>query len=99
MFQEAQAIFNSLGIIENILEFKPELSFDISSSQGLMTWLLKRLKLKTGGDPAVKSYASEILAILLQNSDEVSQFSLSLHALCFASVFKILFGKNIRREF
>ncbi len=73
MIQEAQAIFNSLGMVENILEFKPELSFDVASNQTLLPWIIKRLKMKSGGDVAVKSYASEILAILLQNSDEVNR--------------------------
>ena len=58
--------------MENILEFKPDLSFDVSSSQNLLPWIIKRLKMKSGGDISVKSYASEILAILLQNSDDVS---------------------------
>ncbi|XP_075248721.1 beta-catenin-like protein 1 [Convolutriloba macropyga] len=71
--EEAQAIFNSLGIVENILEFKPDLSFEVASNQGLLPWIIRRLKMKSGGDVAVKSYASEILAILLQNSDDVKR--------------------------
>ncbi len=40
---ESEAVHNCLGISENILEVKPSLSADCSK-QGLLQWLLKRIK-------------------------------------------------------
>jgi beta-catenin-like protein 1 len=40
---ESDAIHNCLGICENILEVRPSLSADCSK-QGLLPWLLKRIK-------------------------------------------------------
>ena len=56
------------AIFENILEFKPELRVE-AGKQGLMQWLLKRIKAKMPYD-ANKLYASELISILLQNSTE-----------------------------
>ncbi|XP_056011706.1 beta-catenin-like protein 1 [Ostrea edulis] len=66
--EESDGVHNTLAIIENLLEYRPELSSD-AAQQGLMQWLLRRIKAKMPFD-ANKLYASEILAILLQNSDE-----------------------------
>ncbi|XP_064640145.1 beta-catenin-like protein 1 [Lineus longissimus] len=66
--EEADGVYNTLGIIENLTELKPEVCTD-AASQGMMTWLLKRLKAKMPFD-ANKLYASEVLAILLQNHSE-----------------------------
>lgn len=57
-----------VGIIENIAEFRPEASHDLAS-QGLLRWLLHRIKLKAPFD-SNKLYATEILAILLQENDK-----------------------------
>ena len=59
---------NTLAIFENLLEFRPELCGD-AGKQGLMQWLLRRIKAKTPFD-ANKLYASELLSILLQNTPE-----------------------------
>ncbi|XP_075235891.1 beta-catenin-like protein 1 [Lycorma delicatula] len=66
--EEADGVHNTLAIFENIIEFRPDILTD-SASQGLMAWLLKRLraKLQFGQN---KLYASEILSILLQNCKE-----------------------------
>lgn len=56
------------AIFENLLEFRPELCAD-AGKQGLMQWLLRRIKAKTPFD-ANKLYASELLSILLQNTPE-----------------------------
>lgn len=40
---EAEAVSNALGIVENIIEVKPTFSLD-SSKQGLLQWLLRRIK-------------------------------------------------------
>ena len=41
--EEADAVSNALGIVENIIEVKPTFSLD-STKQALLQWLLKRIK-------------------------------------------------------
>ncbi|KAG6452579.1 hypothetical protein O3G_MSEX007735 [Manduca sexta] len=65
---ERDAVHNTLGIIENITEFRPELCPEVAK-QGFMQWILKRLKMKVPFD-GNKLYATEILSILLQNTPE-----------------------------
>lgn len=65
---EAEAVHNSLGIVENIIEVKPFLSLD-STKQAFFQWLLKRLKVK-GQFDSNKLYATELLSILVQSQDE-----------------------------
>lgn len=66
--EEADGVHNTLAIIENLTEMRPEFSRE-SAEQGLLQWILKRLKLKAPFD-ANKLYCSEILSILLQNTTE-----------------------------
>lgn len=66
--EEAEGVHNTLAIIENIVEFQPEVSKDIAET-GFMAWLVKKLKVKVPFDDN-KLYASEILSILLQNEPE-----------------------------
>ncbi|KAK6185496.1 hypothetical protein SNE40_007717 [Patella caerulea] len=66
--EEADGVHNTLAIIENITEFRPDVCHE-AAQQGLLQWLLKRIKAKMPVDDN-KVYASEILAILLQNTDE-----------------------------
>lgn len=64
--EEAEGIHNTLSIVENLIEFRPEVSTE-SAEAGLLSWLVsKRLKVKVAFD-ANKLYASEILSILVQN--------------------------------
>ncbi|XP_006101511.1 beta-catenin-like protein 1 [Myotis lucifugus] len=65
--EEAQGVHNTLAIVENMAEFRPQLCTE-AARQGLLQWLLKRLKAKMPFD-ANKLYCSEVLAILLQDSD------------------------------
>jgi len=65
--EESDGVYNTLAIIENMAEFRPGLCTE-AAQQGLMQWLLKRIKVKMPFD-ANKLYCSEILAILLQNHD------------------------------
>uniref|UniRef100_A0A8C2L1R6 Beta-catenin-like protein 1 n=1 Tax=Cyprinus carpio TaxID=7962 RepID=A0A8C2L1R6_CYPCA len=65
--EEADGVYNTLAVIENMAEFRPGLCTE-AAQQGLMQWLLKRIKAKMPFD-ANKLYCSEILAILLQNND------------------------------
>uniref|UniRef100_A0A6I8Q8U2 Beta-catenin-like protein 1 n=1 Tax=Xenopus tropicalis TaxID=8364 RepID=A0A6I8Q8U2_XENTR len=69
--EEADGVHNTLAIIENMTEFRPEICSD-AAQQGLLHWLLKRLKAKMPFD-ANKLYCSEILAILLQNNDDTRE--------------------------
>lgn len=57
-----------IAIIENLVELKPHLVSEIGK-QGLLQWLLKRLKSKLPAEQN-KLYATEILSILLQNNVE-----------------------------
>lgn len=66
--EESDGVHNTLAIIENLTEMNPDMSKE-SAEQGLMLWLLKRLKMKAPFD-ANKLYCSEILSILLQNTTE-----------------------------
>ena len=58
----------SVSIVENLIEFRPEVSKEVADA-GLLVWLTKKLKVKTPFDNN-KLYASEILSILLQNEPE-----------------------------
>ncbi|XP_002738738.2 beta-catenin-like protein 1 [Saccoglossus kowalevskii] len=69
--EESDGVHNTLGVVENILEFRSEVSFE-AAKQGLMAWLLKRIKAKMMFD-ANKLYCSEIFAILLQNQDDTRE--------------------------
>lgn len=70
--EEAEGVHNTLAIIENLAEFKVDMCVD-ATQQGLMQWILKRIKAKMPFD-ANKLYCSEILSILLQHQDENRQY-------------------------
>ncbi|RLN09412.1 hypothetical protein C2845_PM11G21050 [Panicum miliaceum] len=63
---EAEAVHNTLAVLENLLDLRPNLADKVCDGTKLLRWLLSRLK--TREFDANKQYASEILAILLQNS-------------------------------
>lgn len=66
--EEADGIHNTLAIIENLTESRPEVCL-LAAQQGLLDWLMKRLKEKSPYHPN-KLYCSEILSILLQATPE-----------------------------
>ncbi|XP_001944048.2 beta-catenin-like protein 1 [Acyrthosiphon pisum] len=66
--EEANGVHTTLGIFENIMELRPDVVVDVGK-QGLIPWLLKRIKAKMPYD-GNKLYSSEILSILLQNNEE-----------------------------
>lgn len=68
--EDANAVHNTLAVIENLAEFRPEVCVT-AGQHGLLTWLLKRLKRRMFDSN--KLYASEIIAILLQNHEENRQ--------------------------
>ncbi|KAH9625791.1 hypothetical protein KSS87_006035 [Heliosperma pusillum] len=63
---EASAVHVSLGIVENLIEVKPNVAEIVCEKTKLMRWLLGKIKVREFDGN--KQYASEILAILLQNS-------------------------------
>ncbi|CAL8103628.1 unnamed protein product [Calicophoron daubneyi] len=61
---EADGVHKTLGIIENLLDVRPEMNVTMSN-QGLFSWLLRRLQRRPVFDQN-KLYVSELLSILLQ---------------------------------
>ena len=55
-----------IGIIENITSILPKASDEIVTRTNILKWIVQRLKGREFDSN--KQYASEILAILLQNS-------------------------------
>lgn len=87
--EEADGVHNTLAIVENMAEFRPEMCTD-GAQQGLLQWLLKRLKAKMPFD-ANKLYCSEVLAILLQDNDENRELLGSwMESMCFFSSYLCL---------
>jgi len=71
--EEADGVHNSLAIVENIVEFRPEVCKEVATQgTGFLTWLVNKLKVKVPFD-GNKLYSSEILSILLQNEPENRQ--------------------------
>ncbi|KAL3280726.1 hypothetical protein HHI36_003962 [Cryptolaemus montrouzieri] len=66
--EEADGVHNTLSIIENLTELRSDITNE-AAKQGLLQWLLKRLKLKAPFD-VNKLYASELLSILLQDNEK-----------------------------
>ncbi|CAB3988241.1 beta-catenin 1 [Paramuricea clavata] len=69
--EEGDGVHNTLSTIENMTELKPEICVT-AGEQGLIAWLLKRLRKVPVYDPN-KLYCSEILSILLQDTQENRQ--------------------------
>lgn len=63
---EMAAVYNTLATIENLIEVKPAVAELVCERTKLMRWLLGKIKVREF--EGNKQYASEILAILLQNS-------------------------------
>ncbi|XP_012562750.1 beta-catenin-like protein 1 [Hydra vulgaris] len=68
--EDFDGVHHTLAVIENLAEFHPDVCIT-AGQQGLLTWLLKRLKRKVFDNN--KLYASEIIAIMLQNHEENRQ--------------------------
>ncbi|OCF34946.1 beta-catenin-like protein 1 [Kwoniella heveanensis CBS 569] len=66
---DSQGVFQILGAFENLLSFMPPLAEQIVTQTSLLPWLLKRVQKKEYDSN--KQYASEILAILLQDNREI----------------------------
>lgn len=66
--EEADGVHDSLAIIENLTEMREEVCSE-AAEQGILAWILKRLKQKMPFD-ANKLYCSEILSILIQTNND-----------------------------
>ncbi|XP_071639382.1 beta-catenin-like protein 1 [Temnothorax longispinosus] len=70
--KEDSGVYNTLDIFMNLLEFRPDLCAD-AGKQGLMQWLLRRVKIKTitcDDDDPNKVLACMLLSRLLQHTPE-----------------------------
>lgn len=65
---EADGVYNTFAVVENMIDFRPEIC-QLAVEQGLLSWILKRLRTKSPYD-ANRFYCSEILAVLLQSNDD-----------------------------
>ena len=65
--EDGEGVHNILAIVENMTEFKNSEVCLAASEQGLLVWLLKRLRIRQYD--ANKLYAVEILAIILQGNE------------------------------
>ncbi|TKY84863.1 hypothetical protein EX895_005943 [Sporisorium graminicola] len=65
---DAQAIYHTLGAIENLVSSRSAVSEQLVSSTPFLPWVLKRLAAKRAVDQNT-NYAAELLAILLQSSE------------------------------
>ena len=64
--EDAQEVHNTLAIIENMSEVKNDTVTTVAGEQGLLNWLLKRVRVRQYDEN--KLYSSEVLAILLQDN-------------------------------
>ena len=65
--EESDGVHNTLAIVENLIEFRPEVCKEAAEA-GLMTWLIsKRLKVRMTFDDN-KLYCSEILRYEIRES-------------------------------
>ena len=75
--EEVAAVHNVIGIVENMVEIRPEAAGEFCAAGagggdgggGLLRWLLKRVSAKRATDNN-KLYAAEVLAILVQSSED-----------------------------
>ncbi|KAJ3073859.1 hypothetical protein HDU98_000456 [Podochytrium sp. JEL0797] len=63
---DRQGVFNILSVIDNLISVDPTIAEAVVSKTTLLVWLLSRIETKQFDSN--RQYASEILAILLQNS-------------------------------
>lgn len=65
---DRQGVFQILGVFENLISFMPPLAEQVVAETKLLPWLLERIAQKEYDSN--KQYASEIMAILLQQGRE-----------------------------
>jgi len=69
--EESEGVHNTLSIIENLVELRPEVVLQLCQA-GFLHWLVRKLKVKVAYDDN-KLYASELLSILLQSEPAARQ--------------------------
>lgn len=62
--EDAQGVYNTLAIVENLVEIRPEVAILICDKTNLLHFLLNRLKVKEFDEN--KLYCAEVLSILMQ---------------------------------
>lgn len=67
-FFSVAAYFFLIGIFENLLGVKIELSTQLGSKTKIISWLLNRIQSKIHDEN--RGYSAELLSILLQNNNE-----------------------------
>ena len=67
--EEASAVNNSLSVIENLVDIRPETAINVVKCKGFLEWLFKRIAPKTAMNEN-KQYAAEILSMLLQSGGD-----------------------------
>ena len=67
MREDSDGVHMSLAIVENMCEYRGEEVTLRAGEQGLVTWLLKRVRVRQYDSN--KLYSSEILAIILQDNE------------------------------
>ncbi|TIA94733.1 hypothetical protein E3P94_04101 [Wallemia ichthyophaga] len=65
---DVEGVYHTLALLENLISLRPELAEVLISSTNILPWLLKRIT-RVEYDQN-KQYASEILAIVLQDSSK-----------------------------
>ncbi|KND01221.1 uncharacterized protein SPPG_04312 [Spizellomyces punctatus DAOM BR117] len=64
--EDKQGVFNTMSVIENLISIDPSIAEVVVEKTSFLSWLLQRVRVKTFDSN--RQYASEMLAILLQNS-------------------------------
>ncbi|TPX69153.1 hypothetical protein SpCBS45565_g02755 [Spizellomyces sp. 'palustris'] len=64
--EDKQGVFNTMSVIENLISIDPSIAEVVVEKTTFLSWLLQRVRVKTFDSN--RQYASEMLAILLQNS-------------------------------
>lgn len=63
---DRQGVYHTLGIFENVIAYNPSISRTLVNKTSLLKWLLERIKGSSHDEN--RGYASEILAIILQDN-------------------------------
>ncbi|KAN0060959.1 hypothetical protein ACQY0O_006693 [Thecaphora frezii] len=66
---DVQSVYHTLGALENLVSFRPQLAEDLVQKTNYLKWTLDRISRKDGYDQN-KGYAGEMLAIVMQGSDK-----------------------------
>ncbi|EPQ28348.1 uncharacterized protein PFL1_04175 [Pseudozyma flocculosa PF-1] len=66
---DMQGVYHTLGVLENLVSFRPELSAQLVQKTDYLKWTLDRISRKGPYDQN-KGYAGELLAIVMQSNEE-----------------------------